>query len=156
MKSLSITLLFALLLSGCSRDPFEPFEFFYNVNGQKAVVISVLPGDSGIEMRTRVYPEDGELGLGEVAARDDTRVLTAQEATEIQRLFHAVEFSALDNDEYIPPLDASLWAVNTRETVDDYFTVLEPSEDTTGRNLVEFVALGTYLWELARLEGDRY
>lgn len=146
----------SLMLSACTNESFPPFEFFYNITAEKAVIISVLPVDAGVNMRTRVYPEDGRIGVGEVAARDDNRLLTLQEAGEVRRLFTAVEFDSLDNEDYIPPLDASLWAVNTPETVDDYLTVLEPGEAVEERNLTEFIALGTYLWNLAGLDGNLY
>ncbi|MEZ5492109.1 MAG: hypothetical protein R3F50_17630 [Gammaproteobacteria bacterium] len=157
MKRIRVYLLFLLLgLSFCTSESYPPFEFFYNITGEKAVVISILPVETGVEMHTRVYPEDGQIGVGEVASRDDSRILTLQEAGEVRRLFTAVDFTLINDGNYIPPLDASLWAVNTRETAGDYYSVLEPGEAIEERNLSELVALGTLLWNLAELDGMYY
>ncbi|MCB1671010.1 MAG: hypothetical protein KDI29_07810 [Pseudomonadales bacterium] len=156
MKFLSLVLLLLVSLNTCSNAPFEPFEFFYSITGEQAVILSLLPGNDGVEMRTRVYPEDGLIGIGEVPARDGTRLLSAQEAGQVQELFRAVQFQSLGSDTYIPPLDASVWAVNTRETVDDYYTVLEPGEAVEERGLGDLIELGTYLWRLADLRGNLY
>ncbi len=156
LKNAVALLVVCLGIGACTNDTFEPFEFFFSITSEQAVVISLLPGDGSIQMRTRVYPEDGQLGIGEVAARDDLRTLSVQEADEVQRLFQAVEFNSLGSEDYIPPLDASLWAVNTRETAGDYFTVLEPGEATEERNLTQLIALGTYLWNLAGVEGSLF
>jgi len=149
-------LLVGLASAGCRPDRFEPFEFFYSINSQKAVILSLLPVTDGVQLRKRVYPEDGEIGVGEVAAEDQARLLTDAETAEVQALFQAVDFAALDDGDYIPPLEASLWAINTTDTGDDYHTVLEPGEDSARRHLTELVALGSYLWRLAGLDGDFY
>ncbi len=144
------------LLAACSDSPFRPFEIFYSITAEQAVIISIYEDEAGERMRTRVYPEDGEIGIGQEPARDELRTLSANESAQIQALFRDVDFAAFDDNDYIPPLDASLWAVNVTGTGEDYVTVLEPSELTEQRNLSELITLGAYLWDLAGLSGAYY